>query len=65
MILKVVRDLSKEAFYLSELYEKENDFASVYPRNRHIREKIRQQLQVLRDLGVLRFKGNGRYELTD
>jgi len=65
LTLKVARDLSKQAFNLSELYKKENEFASVYPRNRHIREKIRQQLQVLRDLGVLRFKGNGRYELSD
>ena len=65
MTLRVARDLSKQAFTLSELYKKENEFASVYPRNRHIREKIRQQLQVLRELGILRFKGNGRYELTD
>ena len=64
LTLKVVRGLSKKAFDLSELYTKESQFASVYPSNRHIREKIRQQLQVLRDLGILRFKGNGRYEFT-
>ena len=27
----------------------------------HIRDKIRQQLQVLRDLGFLEFFGGGRY----
>jgi type II restriction enzyme len=65
LTLKIVRGLRKEAFDLSELYTRESEFASVYPSNRHIREKIRQQLQVLRDLGILRFKGSGRYELTN
>ena len=30
----------------------------------HVRDKIRQQLQVLRDLGLLKFLGAGSYRLT-
>ncbi|TET89653.1 MAG: hypothetical protein E3J35_09540 [Methanomassiliicoccales archaeon] len=32
--------------------------------NKHIRPKIRQQLQVLRDGRVLRFVGRGEYEFA-
>ena len=32
--------------------------------NAHVRDKIRQQLQVLRDLGLLTFLGSGFYRLT-
>ena len=32
-----------------------------FPRNRFIKDKIRQQLQVLRDRGLLEFSGKGRY----
>lgn len=44
------------------------DFASIipylqkrYPRNYNIEAKIRQQLQELRDLGLIKFEGNGVY----
>jgi hypothetical protein len=33
-----------------------------YPNNRHSREKLRQQMQRLRDLGLVRFAGRGTYE---
>jgi hypothetical protein len=33
-----------------------------YPENRHVREKLRQQMQRLRDLGLILFVGRGRYE---
>jgi hypothetical protein len=36
--------------------------AAQYPDNRHVREKLRQQMQRLRDLGLVLFLGNGRYE---
>jgi hypothetical protein len=35
---------------------------SRFPDNRHVREKLRQQMQRLRDLGLILFLGNGRYE---
>jgi len=36
----------------------------LYPQNAHVRDKIRQQLQVLRDLRLLEFLGSGSYRLT-
>jgi hypothetical protein len=35
----------------------------LYPGNRNVRPKIRQQLQMLRDRGWLEFTGRGRYRL--
>jgi hypothetical protein len=37
--------------------------AAQFPENRHVREKLRQQMQRLRDLGMVLFHGSGRYEL--
>jgi type II restriction enzyme len=65
LTLWTVRNLGKREFRLSELYEREQSFAQLYPGNRHIRAKIRQQLQVLRDLGILSFEGPGRYRILD
>ncbi|HEV2133358.1 MAG TPA: DpnI domain-containing protein [Terracidiphilus sp.] len=65
LTLRVLRGLSKAHFTLPEVYAQEREFSAVYPQNRHVREKIRQQLQVLRDLGVIRFHGKGCYELID
>ena len=33
----------------------------LHPDNRHVLDKIRQQLQVLRDMGFVEFLGRGRY----
>jgi type II restriction enzyme len=63
LTLRVIRDLRREAFTLNDLYERESRFSEEYPENRNIRPKIRQQLQVLRDLGYLAFLGNGDYRL--
>jgi len=41
------------------------EIATRFPSNRHPREKIRQQLQALRDLGLITFLGNGRYRLSN
>jgi type II restriction enzyme len=35
----------------------------LYPNNKHVKPKIRQQLQVLRDHGYLEFESKGRYRL--
>jgi len=62
-VLTLIRRLSKEHFSLSELYESEPELQSMHPNNRNIRPKIRQQLQLLRDLGFISFTGNGAYSL--
>jgi type II restriction enzyme len=63
LTLGIVRGLRKLSFTLSDLYDKEKDFACAYPSNRNVRPKIRQQLQVLRDLGYLGFIGHGKYRV--
>jgi type II restriction enzyme len=65
LTLRLVRGLGKTAFRLDDMYALEDEFARVYPENHHVRDKIRQQLQVLRDLGVLEFVGRGEYRIYD
>ena len=62
-VLKVVRSLGKQRFSLAEVYADEVPLARLHPHNRHIRDKIRQQLQILRDLGFVEFLGSGDYRL--
>ena len=52
-VLNVVRSLGKTEFNLNEVYAFESKLARLHPDNRHVRPKIRQQLRVLRDLGLL------------
>lgn len=65
LTLRMVRSLGKTSFSLTDLYALESEFAKAYPGNRHVRDKIRQQLQILRDLGVLAFEQRGEYRLLD
>jgi type II restriction enzyme len=50
-------------FTLADVYGHVDSLAKLHPHNRHVRDKIRQQLQVLRDLGLLQFLGGGSYRL--
>lgn len=63
-VLNAVRALGKTEFELHEVYAHEKSLALLHPANRHVRPKIRQQLQVLRDLGLLEFLGAGSYRFT-
>ncbi len=65
LTLGMVRKLGKAEFALQEMYGLEAEFGRAYPQNHHVRDKIRQQLQILRDLGVLAFVGRGEYKLLD
>lgn len=60
-VLTVLRSLDKREFTLSDVYAFERILSKMHPENRHIRAKIRQQLQVLRDLGYLEFLRRGVY----
>lgn len=60
-ILKVVRALEKREFCLADVYAHSAELQALHPGNRHVRDKIRQQLQALRDLGFLQFLGHGTY----
>jgi type II restriction enzyme len=50
-------------FTLGEVYAFADELARLHPRNKNIEPKIRQQLQELRELGILEFLGRGRYRL--
>lgn len=62
-VLNAVRELGKSHFSLSDLYALEGALQAAHPHNANVRAKIRQQLQVLRNLGLLEFTGHGSYML--
>src|SRR6266849_11039127 len=63
-VLNAIRRLGKSQFSLQELYQLEPALQAAHPHNRNVRPKIRQQLQVLRDLRILEFTGEGTYRLS-
>jgi type II restriction enzyme len=58
-VLQVVQSLGKLEFTLADVYAEADALARLHPKNAHVRDKIRQQLQILRDLGLLEFLGSG------
>jgi type II restriction enzyme len=62
-VLDVVRKIGKRQISLSDVYELEGPLQDAHPENKNVRAKVRQQLQVLRDLGFLEFEGHGQYRL--
>jgi len=64
-IMKCIDKLNKKEFNLNEVYDFKNMLRCKYPKNKHIEDKIRQQLQFLRDEGYLKFINPGKYKLTE
>jgi len=62
-VMKCVEAIGRREFTLGEVYAFESHLGALYPNNRHVRQKIRQQLQVLRDHGYLEFVSRGYYRL--
>lgn len=62
-LVSVLRCLDRlpTPFSLQQIYKFEPLLHSQFPENRHIQAKIRQQLQILRDRGLLAFEGRGIY----
>ena len=60
-ILNLIETISENQFTLKQMYSFESFLKNKFPNNNFIKDKIRQQLQVLRDNGLLEFKGNGLY----
>ncbi len=58
-----VEAIGKPRFHLDDVYAFEAELSRLYPDDRHVRNKIRQQLQVLRDRGYLDFVSRGCYRL--
>jgi type II restriction enzyme len=64
-VLNIIRRLGKAQFSLQELYQFESELKVLHPRNQNVRPKIRQQLQVLRDLGLILFTQRGNYTIRN
>lgn len=62
-IIQCIESLWKRDFTLDEMYAFESTLKQKHPENNFINDKIRQQLQVLRDKGYLEFKGRGIYSI--
>lgn len=62
-VMNCIDDLNKKEFTLKDIYKYEFDLQKIHPENNHIKDKIRQQLQFLRDKNYLDFKGKGVYIL--
>jgi type II restriction enzyme len=61
-VLRCVESLPNPVFTNDDIYAFEPELARLYPGNRHIQPKIRQQLQVLRDRGLLRQPQRGVWQ---
>ena len=62
-ILMCVEKIKKEEFSLDDVYASEGYLKAKHPFNNNVKAKIRQQLQFLRDKGVLDFVGRGQYRM--
>jgi type II restriction enzyme len=60
-VLAVLRSLPKKEFAIDQAYSFEKILSQRHPENKHVKAKIRQQLQILRDLGYLEFVERGYY----
>jgi type II restriction enzyme len=61
-ILSCLEAIPDKKFTLKDVYRFEDQLKLKYPNNNFIKDKIRQQLQVLRDKGLLEFTGRGTYQ---
>lgn len=62
-ILKCIELLDKKDFSIEEIYSFETFLKIKHPNNNNIQAKIRQQLQILRDNGYIKFTTRGQYKL--
>jgi len=62
-VLNIVRRIGKREFTNDDVYVFTRELEKLHPDNRHIKDKIRQQLQVLRDTGLLLHVGSGVWRL--
>ena len=60
-ILQCINRIKSDDFTLNMMYSFEKELSMKHPNNKNIRAKIRQQLQNLRDYGIIVFLGNGHY----
>ncbi len=61
-VLSCINQIPTRVFSLKEAYAFSEYLRALHPENHNVEAKIRQQLQLLRDRGLLAFLGNGVYE---
>ena len=62
-VLSVI-DKLPDGFDLPDVYRCEGELKVLHPKNNNVRAKIRQQLQFMRDMGVIEFVDRGVYRKT-
>jgi type II restriction enzyme len=62
-VLNAIRRLGKTEFATADAYAFTRELEKLHPNNRHVRDKIRQQLQVLRDAKLLIHVERGLWRL--
>ena len=61
MVKKYFKLIPDEEFTTQQIYNFEHDLEKLYSNNKNIRPKIRQQLQVLWDIGVIGHLGRSHW----
>lgn len=62
-VMRCVEKIGRKDFTLEDIYKYERELSLLHPENSHVKDKIRQQLQVLRDKKYLEFVSRGKYHL--
>ena len=62
--LNCVNRIGLREFNLNDIYKFVDELSEKHKDNHNIRAKLRQQLQMLRDKGIIEFLGNGHYRRT-
>lgn len=60
-IFNCLNNIPTQRFTITDVYSFENYLKNKHPLNNNVKDKIRQQLQALRDLGLVEFSGYGNY----
>ncbi len=61
-VLKCVERIPKDDFTTQEMYAFVDELQRKHPDNNYVQDKIRQQLQFLRDKGFIKFTSRGHYK---
>lgn len=60
-VLKCLDKIKSNDFSLDEVYKFEEELKQKHPENSFVKDKIRQQLQILRDMNIIEFVSRGKY----
>lgn len=63
-VMTCIDKLKNKDFSLDDIYKFADELGKKHPDNRHVKDKIRQQLQILRDRGYLDFINRGIYRVV-